>query len=406
MSGDRASPYRGKVLDRTWGSRQRLGRQDLTDLAVAVVIAAVATAETMTGTYGGTSFGTALVLDLAVTLPLAMRRRFPLATFLVILAVIDLRALVLGNLEGAGVFFGLLVGAYSLGAHASLARAIAGMVVFVPAMMVASWLDTGDPFDDVAFIVTLMGGFWLVGRIVWSRNRLLDRLTEQTGELRRSREAEARARAAEQRARIGRDVHDVVAHSVSLMVVQAEAGEAQLDVEHPSAECLRTIQRVGRSTLTELRSVLGTLGDDAAPPTIPGTTDSTPSLRDAYRLAADLDDAGLDIDLRFDGEADSVDDAVSLTAYRILQESLTNALRHAPGATVSAVVHVADDEVVVDVVDTGGGAVSRANGTGRGLAGMRERAAHHGGHVEVGPTKDGFRVRAWLPRAARTGVTQ
>ena len=150
--------------------------------------------------------------------------------------VINLRALLLGDLQGAGVFLGVLVGGYSLGAHAPLRPAVAGMVAFVPAIMCASWLDTGDPFDDLAFIVTLVGGFWVAGRVVWSREQLVQRLAEQSEELRRSRDAEARAQAAEQRARIGRDVHDVVAHSVSLMVVQAEAGEAQLAPDHPSAE--------------------------------------------------------------------------------------------------------------------------------------------------------------------------
>ena len=211
---------------------------------------------TLTGTYGD-RYGQVLLLDLAVTLPLALRRRAPLLTFLTILAMIVARALLLGDLEGGGVFFSLIVGGYSLGAHAPLRRALVGILAFVPAMMWAAWLTTGNALDDLVFIVTLIGGFWLAGRVVWSRNRLLEKLVEQSEELRLSREAEARARAAEHRARIGRDVHDVVAHSVSLMVVQAEAGEAQLGHDHPSAECLRAIQRVGRSTLSELRTVLG-----------------------------------------------------------------------------------------------------------------------------------------------------
>ena len=107
-----------------------------------------------------------------------------------------------------------------------------------------------------------MSGFWIAGRVVWSRNQLVLRLAEQSEDLRRGRAAEARALAAEQRERIARDVHDVVAHSVSLMVVQAEAGEAQLPADAASAECLRAIQRVGRSTLTELRGLLSALGED------------------------------------------------------------------------------------------------------------------------------------------------
>nr|WP_258562814.1 histidine kinase [Nocardioides sp. MAH-18] len=250
-------------------------------------------------------------------------------------------------------------------------------------------------------MVILVGGFWLAGRVVWSRNRLVDRLADQSEELRRSRESEAQARAAEQRARIGRDVHDVVAHSVTLMVVQAEAGEAQLEPDHPSAECLRTIQRVGRSTLVELRGVLGGLGEEATP-SLPERTGG-PGLRDADRLATDLTEAGLDLVLRVDAGAADLPPEVDLAAYRILQEALTNALRHSPRAHVDARVQITPDGVVVDVTDDGAGvqATSRPS-SGRGLAGMRERALARGGDITTGPVGTGFTVRAHLPLQART----
>jgi signal transduction histidine kinase len=353
---------------------------------------------TLTGTYGG-STGKVLLLDLAVTLPLALRRRAPLLTFVTVLAMIDARALLLGDLEGGGVFFGLIIGGYSLGAHASLRRALVGILAFLPAMMWAAWLTTGDALDDLVFIVTLIGGFWLAGRVVWSRNRLLERLVEQSEELRLSREAEARARAAEHRARIGRDVHDVVAHSVSLMVVQAEAGEAQLSHDHPSAQCLRAIQRVGRSTLGELRTVLGTMAEDQEADPTGTASHGGPRLRDAHRLAADLAEAGLQVDLKIESGAVEMSDEVELAAYRILQEALTNVLRHAPEAMVTARARVADGDLLVDVVSSGGRATPTqyGNGVGRGVTGMKERAARHGGEVLAGPTEDGFWVRARIP---------
>ena len=396
MSPDCASPYCGTVLKSMRSRLPDRRRQDVADLALAALIAGLAVTETMIWTNGTYPFGRALLLDLAVTLPLALRRRHPLATFLVILLVIDLRALVLSDLDGAGVFLGLLIGGYSLGAYAPLRRALTGMAVFVPAMMYASWLDIGDPLDDLDFMVTLVGGFWLAGRIVWSRNRLVDRLAEQSQELRRSREAEAQARAAEQRAHIGRDVHDVVAHSVTLMVVQAEAGEAQLEADHPSADCLRAIQRVGRSTLVELRGVLGTLGDKAAT-TLPARSPG-PALRDAHLLAADLTEAGLDLELRVDPGSEDLPPELNLTAYRILQEALTNALRHSPGAHVDARVEITHSEVVVQVSDHGGRPHGSGDpGSGRGLAGMRERAHTLGGDITAGPIGGGFTVRARLP---------
>jgi len=373
-------------------------RQDLVDLALASAVAALSMAGTLTGTYGH-SYGKVLLLDLAVTLPLALRRRAPLLTFLTILAMIVTRAMLLGDLEGGGVFLSLIVGGYSLGAHAPLRRALVGILAFVPAMMWASWLNTGNAFDDLVFIVTLIGGFWLAGRVVWSRNRLLEKLVEQSEELRRSREAEARARAAEHRARIGRDVHDVVAHSVSLMVVQAEAGEAQLAHDHPSAECLRAIQRVGRSTLSELRTVLGAIAEEREADAPETTSSGGPRLRDAHRLAADLTEAGLHVDLKIESAAVEMSEAIELAAYRILQEALTNALRHAPDATVTARVRVADGELLIEVVSSGGRATATryANGVGRGIKGMQERAARQGGEVLAKPTEDGFTVHARIP---------
>jgi signal transduction histidine kinase len=406
MPKPHSSPYRETVLDGARATLLRLRRQDLVDLALAALVTALAMAETLTGTYGHDRTALVLLFNAAVTLPLALRRRYPLLTFAAVVTVIVLQALLLGNMDGAGVFLGLLVGGYSLGAHAPIQRAVPGMVAFVPAIMTASWLDVGDPFDDLAFIVTLVGGFWAAGRVVWSRNRLVERLAEQTAELERSREAEARALAAEQRARIGRDVHDVVAHSVSLMVVQAEAGEAQLTGDHPSAECLRAIQRVGRSTLTELRSVLGALSDDpeadgpaASDGSERGLRTPTPSLRDTHRLVADLAGAGLDVDLHVEGDLAVPSDGRDLAAYRIMQEALTNALRHAPASRVTARVRVDPDQLVVEVIDDGGTVPGspRAHGTGRGLVGMRERARLYGGDVEAGPYDDGFRVCARIP---------
>ena len=264
--------------------------------------------------------------------PLAVRRRFPLVVWLTILSLVAAQAAVTGTNEGFGVFFALLVGVYTVGGHTPRRTAVASLLLLVPVVAYTNWRSTGNVFDDTAFIVTLLSGFWAAGRVVWSRNQLVLRLAEQSEELRRGRAAEARALAAEQRERIARDVHDVVAHSVSLMVVQAEAGEAQLPAGAPSAECLRAIQRVGRSTLTELRGLLSALGEDSGP-TSPDQTDPTrapsPRLRDADLLVGELAAAGLAVDLSVEGDAVKLPAGVDLAAYRILQEALTNALRHA-----------------------------------------------------------------------------
>ena len=380
----------------------RLRREDLVDPALAVLMAVVATLEALSHTLGTAGQTEAIVWGLAEIAPLAVRRRFPVAVWLTILTLVAAQSAVTGSNEGFGVFFGLLVGVYTVGAHTPLRTAVVSLLAVVPVVAYTNWRSTGNPFDDTAFIVTLLSGFWAAGRVVWSRNQLVLRLAEQSEQLRRGREAEARVFAAEQRERIARDVHDVVAHSVSLMVVQAEAGEAQLPAGAPSAECLRAIQRVGRSTLTELRGLLSALGEDSGP-TSPDQTDPTrapsPRLRDADLLVSELAAAGLAVDLSLEGDAGELPAGVDLAAYRILQEALTNALRHAGAATVHARVVAGPDEVVVDVVDFGGG--PRMNGHdlhgGRGLPGMRERARLYGGEVRAGPTDEGFRVHARIP---------
>ena len=395
-------PYRGEMLDRVRAAAGRLRREDWVDLGLAALMAAVVVVDGFSHTLGTAGQGATTVWGLAEIAPLAVRRRFPLAVWLTILALVAAQAAVTGTNEGFGVFFALLVGCYTVAAHTPRRTAVTCLLLLVPVVAYTNWRSTGHLLDDTAFIVTLVSGFWIAGRVVWSRNQLVLRLAEQSEDLRRGRAAEARALAAEQRERIARDVHDVVAHSVSLMVVQAEAGEAQLPADAASAECLRAIQRVGRSTLTELRGLLSALGEE------PGATAAdrpdptrvpSPRLRDADLLVSELAAAGLAVDLTLEGEADQLPAGVDLAAYRILQEALTNALRHAGAATVRARVVAGPGEVVVEVVDVGGG--QRANGHtaggGRGLVGMQERARLYGGEVSAGPTDDGFQVHARIP---------
>jgi signal transduction histidine kinase len=397
------------MLERTRALAARLRREDWVDLGLVGLMAVVVTLDGFSHTLGTTGQGGTLAWGLAEIAPLAVRRRFPVAMWLTVLALVAAQAAATGTNEGFGVFFALLVGAYSVGAHTPRRTAVLLLLLLVPVVMYTNWRSTGHLLDDTVFIVTLMSGFWIAGRVVWSRNQLVLRLAEQSEDLRRGRAAEARALAAEQRERIARDVHDVVAHSVSLMVVQAEAGEAQLPADDASAECLRAIQRVGRSTLTELRGLLSALGEDTGATTAdqPDPTRApSPRLRDADLLVGELAAAGLAVDLSVEGDARELPAGVDLAAYRILQEALTNALRHAGAASVRARVVVAPDEVVVDVVDVGGG--PRLNGHdvqgGRGLAGMRERARLYGGEVQAGPTADGFRVHARIPVPAVAAV--
>ena len=208
--------------------------------------------------------------------------------------------------------------------------------------------------------------------------KLVHQLAERSEELRRSRDAEARALAAEQRERIARDVHDVVAHSVSLMVVQAEAGEAQLPPGSPSGDNLAAIQRVGRATLTELRGLLAALGEDVPAGEVAGLRDPMPRLRDVDVLVDELAGAGLHVDLRVNGDVAALPAGVDLAAYRILQEVLTNALRHGGGTVRARVDASRDQEAVCGVPPTRSYRVRRETSSAPGIrtrAGFGSR--HH-----------------------------
>ena len=379
----------------------RLTREDRVDAALAALMALVSTIETLAGNFDDGPTWLVVVSGLLITLPLAVRRRFPVGVFVFVLLLILLEYAMLGSNEGVGVFFGLLVSTYTLAAHRPLRPALAGLLLLILVMAFASWRDSGDPFEDLVFIVVLIGGFWVAGRVVWSRQQLVEQLEAQAAELERGRAAEARAVAAEERARIARDLHDVVAHSVSVMVVQAEAGEALLPDAERSGQALRAIQDTGRGTLAELRHLLGALDGDGGTNAERLSRQPSPRLRDADQLVQQMRIAGLGVQLHVEGRLADIPPGVDLAAYRVLQEALTNALRHAGRTTVEATVRVKPDDVIVEVVDHGPDDASsrrhETTGAGRGLMGMRERVALYGGDVECGPTGSGFRVRARIP---------
>ena len=370
----------------------RLTRQDLLDAALALGLAAVAVAETASGNRDPGSAAGAVITDLLLTLPLAARRRWPL----VVLAwslLVTLTQAVLHVPNGVGVFFGALVPVYTVAAHRRLRPALLALLAPIPAFALAQWAQGRNPWwQDLDFIGSLIVAFWVVGRVVWSRRLYVDRLEAQTEELRRARDAAADAAIAAERARIARDMHDVVAHGVSVMVVHAEAAEALLDQPERAAESLRAIQRSGRAALAELRRIVGVFRSNAdlAP---------APRLGDAERLVEQLIDAGLDVTLEVRGQPRALPDGVELAAYRVLQEALTNALRHAGRTRAAATVTYNSADVTVEVRDEGPARdfVRPSSTGGHGLAGARERLALYGGELVAGPCGTGFRVYARVP---------
>jgi signal transduction histidine kinase len=235
----------------------------------------------------------------------------------------------------------------------------------------------------------LFAVIWTLGRAVHSRQQRVD-VAELTA---REREEQARSAVRDERARIARELHDVVAHSVSVMVLHAGAARRVLpDDPDRVAEPLLLVEETGRQALAEMQRLLGILRENGAPAALT----PQPGLDDLPALAEQVRRSGFPVELRVEGEPRALPAGVALAAYRIVQEALTNALKHAGPARASVRIAYRPHEVELEVVDNGPGGPT--GGTGHGLVGMRERAALYGGQFEAGPLEEGgFRVRARLP---------
>jgi signal transduction histidine kinase len=239
-----------------------------------------------------------------------------------------------------------------------------------------------------------LGGAWLAGRAMCYRRTREHVLELLTVDLEREREEKARAAVAEERVRIARELHDIVAHAISVIVLQARGGRRSLATDPgETREALDMIEATGSEALAEMRRLLGMLRrDDEEIVLAP-----QPSLRYVDALAAQVREAGLPVDFSVEGEPTELPPGVDLSAYRIVQEALTNALKHAGPATARVVVRYRENDLELEIADTGLGA-GASDEDGHGLAGMRERVSLYGGKIETGPRDGGgFAVRARLP---------
>ena len=257
---------------------------------------------------------------------------------------------------------------------------------------------TNDPGPtNLAWLVLVIGGAWLAGRVLRSRRLLIENLRETTAELERSREELASRAVADERLRIARDIHDIVAHSVTVMLVQAEAAERVLSEQSDARQAIAAVQDSGRQAIAELRHLLGVLRVDGAKV----GTSPQPGLTDLAGLVAGCADAGLtvtgpEVDGSDPRSSGGVPAPVALTAFRVAQEALTNVLRHSEAREATLAVVREGEALVVEVAD-GGPARPGPVRPGHGLVGMRERVMACGGDLSAGPDGRGFRVRARLP---------
>jgi signal transduction histidine kinase len=266
------------------------------------------------------------------------------------------------------------------------------MAVGVEAIVVHN--DPRGTIGQLVFVSLIFTIVWVVGFTLARKLAEADEARERAARAEREREQRARAAVAEERARIARELHDVVGHSVSVMTVQASGVRRLLRPEQErEREALLIVERTGREALAEMRRMVGVLRRPEDGPALA----PQPSLEHLGRLVEQTREAGLPVDLRVEGEAIELPAGVDLTAYRLVQEGLTNAIKHAQATRAEVVVHYGDAQVEVMVRDNGNG-VGNGKAGGHGLVGMRERVSVYGGELDAGPQPGGgFQLRAKLP---------
>ena len=331
--------------------------------------------------------GVAIALILVATLPYYLRRWAPLAVFAVSQTAIA--SLFILDYHGGALPFVLAVGAYTVGAYRPLQEVVAAAVlqnVTFVVMVVADSAGFGVP--QYLTSVPLYAATMLVGWTMQSRRLRFDALEREQGE-------SALRAAADERLRIAQELHDVVAHSLGVIAVQAGVGMHVIDTDPAEARrSLEHISRTSRSSLAEIRRVLGLVrsGEAAA------TYAPTPGLADLPGLVDEMAGAGLPVELSVAQDAVDLPPGVELAAYRIVQEALTNALRHSGAKRATVRVEATGGKLRVVVSDDGAGQNGGRRPGGHGLVGMRERVAVYGGTLDVGPSAEGgFRVDAAIP---------
>ena len=339
--------------------------------------------------------GDALVLAATAVIGAALgpADRFPRGARCVALAAL-LAAAPTGTTAGTAV---VVAGhTFSAGRREDLWSGIAWLAALLGAIELAVAISDATSDGLVPATIVVLAG-WAGGRALRQREIVAARLAERVRELDEEREAHAELSVRYERARIAAELHDMVGHAISVMVVQAAAGQ-RLVARDPAlaGETFATIAGAAREAETDIGRLVALLGEDAA-------IGTAPDLSLVEDLVARAADTGLDVTLRLEGEREGLPAATSELAYRVVQEGVTNALRHAAGAAISVTVRGERDVVSVEVVNAAGSARSELAdaGTGTGLRGLRERASAQGGRIAAAPAPDGgWRLHAVLPRRA------
>ncbi len=339
---------------------------------------------------------TGIPIAVLACLPLLARRRYPLA----VLALTTAATIVL--IEAVGSYPPVAVGValYTVAEVCDRRRSLKASAIALAALALPLWHSIGwwHPLPFVGRLIWF-GVAWLIGDSVGTRRRYVRELEDKAERLEREREAEAARAVAEEQARIARELHDLIAHNVSVMVVQAAAGRDVFESRPERAlEALRAVEATGRGALAELRRLLGAIRNGDQPDYAP-----QPGLDRLDELIAQMRATGLHVELAVEGERQPLPTAIELAAFRIVQEALTNTLKHAHATRVEIVVRHGDAALDVEIRDDGRAGGSNGTAAGHGLIGMRERVNVFGGSLAAGPAPGGgFSVAARLPLVAAT----
>jgi signal transduction histidine kinase len=363
------------------------------DVLLAVGLAAFALAE-LSG-LPGLPRGVTIPGATLMTIPLLWRRHLPVTVAATVSGAFAAQTL-LGVPHNAQLasLVAVLVASYSVGSHAEKRRSLWGLAIIGTSAIVTVPANPGWAVSDFGFAGLVVVGAWLAGRLV--RTRTVEARTHESRAAALAAASEERARQAieAERRRIARELHDVVAHNLSLMVLQAGAAEQVVRTDPARALVpLRTIQETGRRALTDMKLLLGILrGSEPHEGLRP-----QPGIDDIGELIDHVRDSGLSVKMTTEGTPQPVTAGVGLSAYRVVQEALTNVMKHAPAADVSVCLRYSGDRLDIDVTNTGP-VEAEAPGEESGLRGMRDRVELFGGELSAGPTAEGgFYVHAQLP---------
>jgi signal transduction histidine kinase len=337
-----------------------------------------------------------VLATLAIVLPLFARRRFPFGAPVALGVAVAAASFVDKTLVPTGLIAILAsISAFVLmGMLRDRTQAVAGLAFGIGVTAIVAHNDPHGGVGNFVFSGIVFSIAWTIGYAVGRKFHEADEAKERAARAEREREERARLAVADERARIARELHDVVGHSVSVMTVQASAARRLLRPhQEREREALAVVEQTGREALAEMRRMVGVLRrPEEAPALAP-----QPSLEYVEKLVEHAREAGLPVELRIEGTPEQLPAGVDLTAYRLVQEGLTNALKHANAHRAEVLVRYGEGHVEVTVSDDGRGA-GGGDGGGHGLVGMRERVSVYGGELEAGPRAGGgYRLRASLP---------